>query len=388
MQSSKLTRPPTRLVIILNGAVPYGPQGAYLHQNEMPFYKRLAEEFSEVRIVGDYYADRAGANYIQITPDDNITFIRAANARWPRLGRYIQGFIRSMLEVVRARRAMSSIYIHYPSRNGAFAAAFSRLIGLPYNLYVRVSVPLTGLQGYLNRANLRGANYCLVTGSWLLSRVARFNPNSELVVPMMNVKPEDLVLSDVEPTVEHPSKLLFIGRPTIEKGVHIFIQALRSLRDNDIAVVGKIIGSLTTSEQRILEQEIAELGLQECVTYVPGAPPEAIRIEISEATALILPSGAEGFPRVIYEALTLGTPVIAYNLPNYEGFLVDGENALLCGELNPEAFACAAHQLLHDPLLARKLSAEGRRTMHKFFLSFSADSHADQLLRVVIPTSS
>lgn len=55
--------------------------------------------------------------------------------------------------------------------------------------------------------------------------------------------------------------------------------------------------------------------LQRCVRRVSGLPRAGLRALLANARALLMPSFAEGYGLPLVEALTLGTPVVASNIP-------------------------------------------------------------------------
>jgi glycosyltransferase involved in cell wall biosynthesis len=79
------------------------------------------------------------------------------------------------------------------------------------------------------------------------------------------------------------------------------------------------------------------------------------------ADVLVVTSEAEGVPRVVYEAMMLGVPVISTPLPGLTDLLRDGEEVLFypCGDC--DALGVRLARLLDDGALRAKLSANGRR---------------------------
>ena len=83
---------------------------------------------------------------------------------------------------------------------------------------------------------------------------------------------------------------------------------------------------------------------------------------LHEIDILAVPSGpAEGATRVIMEAFSAGTPVVAYPSGGIPELVRDGETGMLTATPGPEALADALSQLLDDAGLARRLSLQGRR---------------------------
>lgn len=82
----------------------------------------------------------------------------------------------------------------------------------------------------------------------------------------------------------------------------------------------------------------------------------------SAASALLVPSWAEPFGRVVIEAMACGCPVIATAAGGVPEIVTDGSDGLLVPPRNPPALSAAVLALLGDPALARRLGEQGRRT--------------------------
>ena len=103
--------------------------------------------------------------------------------------------------------------------------------------------------------------------------------------------------------------LVAIGRLAEQKGFPLLIDAMeiaaRNLPDLHLTLVGE--GAFRPA----LEAAIAARGLSGRVTLTGWLHEAAVREALAKATALILPSFAEGLPMVVMEAMAAGRPVIA-----------------------------------------------------------------------------
>ena len=79
----------------------------------------------------------------------------------------------------------------------------------------------------------------------------------------------------------------------------------------------------------------------------------------SAASALLVPSWAEPFGRVVIEAMACGCPVIATAAGGVPEIITDGSDGLLVPPRDPLALSAAILALLHDPDLARRLRENG-----------------------------
>jgi len=78
-----------------------------------------------------------------------------------------------------------------------------------------------------------------------------------------------------------------------------------------------------------------------------------------QADIFVLPSRGEGFPRVIYEAMSQGLPVIASDIGTISSTLEDGREALLVDGENSVDLAKAIRKLISNGELRRHLIRNG-----------------------------
>lgn len=82
----------------------------------------------------------------------------------------------------------------------------------------------------------------------------------------------------------------------------------------------------------------------------------------SAASALLVPSWAEPFGRVVVEAMACGCPVIATAAGGVPEIITDGSDGLLVPPRDPLALSAAILALLGDTALQERLRQNGRRT--------------------------
>jgi len=105
------------------------------------------------------------------------------------------------------------------------------------------------------------------------------------------------------------SILLSIGNLTENKGFHILIEAVASLRRQNSGVLLVIIGEGVYGSH--LSGKIRDLGLEGNVRLVGTQPHEELSAWYSAADVFCLASATEGCPNVVMEAMACGLPVIA-----------------------------------------------------------------------------
>jgi glycosyltransferase involved in cell wall biosynthesis len=121
--------------------------------------------------------------------------------------------------------------------------------------------------------------------------------------------------------------IVYVGVITQLKGVHTLLEAFAQ---QDSAFQLLLIGAEEQPDYaQQLRQRITELNLQTRVVWCGKLPQQALAEKIVNAKVLVLPSQSEGLPRVIIEAMTCGTPVIATRVGGIPEVLQSGENGYL-----------------------------------------------------------
>jgi glycosyltransferase-like protein len=180
--------------------------------------------------------------------------------------------------------------------------------------------------------------------------------------------------------------LLAVGGIEPRKGtVHTF-RALSRLVDLELELV--IVGGHSFQDfapyREAALAEAAELGI--AVREVGTLTDAELAGWYAAADALCHHSTAEGFGLVPIEAMALGVPVVASDLPVFREHLTDGVDALLPPVGDEDALAAALRRIVTDPGLRDSLRAAGRTTAARFTWENAADVHRaiyreDALLR-------
>jgi spore coat protein SA len=200
------------------------------------------------------------------------------------------------------------------------------------------------------------------------------------------------------------SRVLFVGRISPEKGLHVLIEAMRRVvqrvPDALLQVVGReemapaeFIVGISNDPQvadlsrfyrggsylAALKAQVAQAGLEEHVEFQGFVTPDHISECYRGAAILVNPSYSESFGRALIEAGAVGLPVVASRVGGMPEIIVDGETGLLTPAGDADALAEAIVALLDDGALRRRMGGAGRE---RAIGSYSWESVADALLRV------
>jgi len=230
-------------------------------------------------------------------------------------------------------------------RNTALAC---RLLGIPYGLYVRGELDPGGT---LNRIALAHARLVVCNNPHMAAQLEPFCRRLRVAPPIMSVGAEDVV---AERRIEDPAlpKLLFVGHAGLPKGLGDLYQALEALaregRSFQLDVVG--IGPLARPEH--VPAALADR--VELVGFLSGKDELAERYR--RADLLVLPTHSEGFPRVLYEAMTYALPIVTTLVGGIPSLMRDGVNCLAVLPRDPVDLARGLRWALDNLELRRRIS--------------------------------
>ncbi len=144
---------------------------------------------------------------------------------------------------------------------------------------------------------------------------------------------------------ESKNEFLFVGRLNPQKGLQNLIKAFKLAHDKNPDIRLLLVGD--GSEREELEALVKKLNLADDVIF------EGFRTDIKfyykRAKATLLTSNFEGFPNVLVESISAGTPVISFNCPSGpDDIIEDGINGLLVPHLDVESFSEAILSVAND----------------------------------------
>lgn len=208
-------------------------------------------------------------------------------------------------------------------------------------------------------------DFYIVITKRMIDDLAEFGIAKEKIVYLPNAVDTEL-FRPVQRKEEN--LLLFVGRISSGKGLHVLLEALSYLK-NPVRLV--IIGPSDpdiTYHQRFLRriEEENQKGKHE-VKYL-GAMEQAGVVEwYQKASVCILPSFWEGFPIVVLEALSCETPVVATPVGGVPEVIQNYQNGILIPPNNSLELSKAIQYLLENRDVRTRMGKEGRKGIMREF---------------------
>jgi glycosyltransferase involved in cell wall biosynthesis len=187
-------------------------------------------------------------------------------------------------------------------------------------------------------------------------------------------------------------RLLFVGRISPEKGIHVVIDAMPLVLERfpqaQLEIVGpigqmprKCIVDLDADPevQRLssfydgveyhdqLNAQVRRLCLESHVHFHWGLPHSETLSRYQGADVFVFPSISETFGVPVIEAMACGMPVVAGRAGGIPELVVPGKTGLLVERGNPRQLADAILKILADSCLARSMGEWGRKRVQDHF---------------------
>jgi len=281
--------------------------------------------------------------------------------------------------VMRVNRdfAADVIHAHWWFPGGLVARVVASRTGTPYIVTmhgsdVRLAAGAPGA-GSLFRAVSRRASVMTTVSTWLAAQASRLDPAMRPEVAPMPVV-ADLFHAERD---RDPSRLLFVGKLTEQKGLQHLLRAMARMRARaHLDVVGA--GRVEDGHLRALAQE---LGVADRITWKPMLTQAELAVCYRTATIHVMPAIDEGLGLTAVESLLSETPVVAFDSGGVTDVVRPGQTGVLVPAGDVPALAEALDRLLDNPGERARLGAEGRAFALRQFGPAAVASRYAALLR-------
>lgn len=152
-----------------------------------------------------------------------------------------------------------------------------------------------------------------------------------------------------------PMRIVSVGRIAPPKDFSTLVRAVSRVETGVVELT--LLGD--GPERRVLEAEIAELGLADAVTLAGDVPDVPSRL--AQAHVFVLSSRSEGFPISVLEAMAAGLPVVAADVGGLREVVEEGVTGYLFSAGDVEGLAERLATLAAEPGLRRRLGEAARR---------------------------
>jgi glycosyltransferase involved in cell wall biosynthesis/SAM-dependent methyltransferase len=325
-----------------------------------------------------YPGGRSLYQYSIAAPNAHITPIPASLPR-DRPLKKATALLRRVRPYWCAIQAADVVYIAMPGMSALMACGLCRARRKPYILYYGSDweslapflarwgterspalVFYRRLASWAESIPIRQSLFTLATGGRLRERLRRYGSRVFETRPMLAIGPSDFLERD-DTCSGTPVRALYVGALLPSKGVHYLIDAMAELRDRRMPITLTLVGVAEPEYSAQLRKHVAARGLSGAVTFVGFVSDvDALLDNYRQADLFVLPTLSEGFPRVLYEAMSQSLPVVATSIPPIAEALRSDEEAVLVAPGSSSALADGIERIVRDGGLRRRLIAQGR----------------------------
>lgn len=153
-------------------------------------------------------------------------------------------------------------------------------------------------------------------------------------------------------------RIVYVGSLIPRKSVDTLINAHHRLSERGHQIATLVVGAGPEGDR--LRSLVERRGVRN-VTFAGRQPPFTIPEWIALGDVLVLPSRSEGRGMVLVEAMALGIPIVASDIPGPQELINNGANGLLFRPGDAAALADQLERLIQEPDLGSRLRDNGRR---------------------------
>lgn len=282
------------------------------------------------------------------------------------------------------RNYLMTVHEYPPFYNGIGARLLRQKVKVPYVLEIH------HIPGYPRAGNIKEKIY-----RQLMSLFIRFDAKKAKAVRVVNQKetpnflikagvPADKIIYissayvdlSVFRTMDLPKEydLIFIGRLAGNKGINLFLEAVKKLNCKAV-----IVGEGLLKNRCKLKIENWKLKIE---MHGWAKNSQEVSELINKSKILIMPSYNEGGPRVVLEAMACGVPVITTIVGLMPDIIKDCENGLFT-DWDAGGMAEKISKLLGDKILRNKFRIAGLELVKQFERKEAIKNYSDKLKTLI-----
>lgn len=186
--------------------------------------------------------------------------------------------------------------------------------------------------------------------------------------------------------IENHKVVLFVGRLSEKKGVHVLLKAMKDIMYLYPKVALVIVGSKWFGANKIDDYTKSLMyiskELRGPIIFTGFLPPSEVYSHYNLADIFVCPSQwREPLARVHYEAMAVGIPIITTNRGGNAEIVSDAGNGFVIDDYsNPLAFVKYIKYLLKNPDIALQIGQTGRKLAEE---KYSFEKTAQNVLRAI-----
>ncbi len=275
------------------------------------------------------------------------------------------------------KRRIDHLHNHLGDSSCTVAMLAGHLGGFPFSFTLHG--PAIFFEPYTWRLDekIKRSAFTACISHFCRSQAAIFAPDftDKLHIVHCGIEPERLT------AVKHEgraTRMLFVGRIALDKGIEVLIDALAELRERHRDLTLTVVGDGPRRE--FLERLCARRSLADSITFIGSKNQDEVAKLLMDHDIFVLPSFAEGVPVVLMEAMGAGLPVVATYVGGMTELVDDEVSGFLVRPFDQPQLVRRIEQLIDDPALRERMGQAGRAAVLADFVSAA---EATRLARLI-----
>jgi glycosyltransferase involved in cell wall biosynthesis len=273
------------------------------------------------------------------------------------------------LWVARARKIPFFFWMSFPFADADLyrVSEFKDAYPLSYRIFCKIRGHLTGWLLY--RVILPRADHIFVQSERMKQDVAARGIAQEKMTPVpMGISLAGIQAARInaaqDPRLHGRWPVVYVGTLKRMRRLDFLIEAFRLVHEREPRAILILVGDAAPEEMQFLHAEVQQRNLAEHVVFTGLLPREEAWAYIRAARVCVSPFRPSPIldstsPTKVVEYLALGKPVVANDHPDQAQVLAES-GAGIAVRYEPEAFARAIIELLHDEKRARGMGKRGQ----------------------------
>ena len=357
----------SRLTVISYCTITEENGNFYLNDKIGTVIDGLAPHFQEVFFIGGY-ADKSNRTFYKDgrsiyrykfkQPNIRIIFAGKGDARSP--WRKSLALIKNSMVFWKYINESDIVFAYMPGYSGYISHLLCRVSRKPYFLYfgsdwqevARYNADWKGLGKLIypiyvwfsrlaERKAARHARFTVVHGKKLIDKFKDCSDTVVETVPMISINKEDMFFR-IDTCNQQPIRLLYVGAIIPRKGIEYLIKAIALVLEEGHNIRLSLVGGEDENYGTQMRNLVKDLGITDYVNFEGYITDKQKLLEFYRTSDIfILPSLGEGFPRVLYEAMSQGVPIITSRIDTIWEVLKEENIVLFVTPQSAEEIACA-----------------------------------------------
>lgn len=270
------------------------------------------------------------------------------------------------------------VYVFYPGTLGKLTALLCFFMKKKYGFYIRGQF---FNQGIIDRLILKNSQFCLTVSPSIKIDLQRFTQNVSVIKPMIDVNMNDLNYTR-DYRMPKVLKFLFVGRVEYRKGIYELIEIVKLFRKSGLQFHLNVVGG---GDLFLEIQDLIKMHQLSNTITLQGLVSNKNKLKelYDSSDAFIFTSHDEGFPRVLYEAMSSGLPIFTTFVGGISGRMKNRVNCIEIPVKSPVDASKIILKHINDSSLMREIGKGSLNTM-KEIIDGDLLSHDKLLLKHII----